>query len=419
MKSNFTAKTQRTPSANYQSAVRTWRLGRSLAAFLLAAAFILAPASEPVIAQVNTSPPTLTDWWEGRAKWVLEIEDVGLPVGESDTLYRGDGVYWSYLHASYQSAGVIDQCGEPVAFPGCMTRWESTDGGQSFSLPVAVCALPCQSCPCRDEVDHLGVDANGNLVASQQYPRVFAAEDGYYLTYEWHAQTILRTSPDGLTWSDWEYLRTPGGTWPSSYAPCSAVERIGAHPHIRGEIHDCLVGAPPGIYVEGDTLYVFVAAGSAPGHMRCYKGNRFAGAGGLRVCDHDPLFSGAAEYGPLDIIAGVEINTYFDFRYVSSADVLKVGDYYYMSYEGIRGPHELEFGRDTQFGLGFARSTTPQIDTSWEKYPGNPVLSPVVDNWGIGHADLLIVDDVTIMYTATSQTKRGRYRLEWRSETVD
>ena len=352
-------------------------------------------------------PPTLDDWWEGRAEWIVDVYDVGLPVGESDTLYLGDGVYWSYLHASDRSAGVRDQCGQPVAFPGCLTRWESTDGGQSFSLPVAVCAIPCEACPCDDQRDHIGIDQ-----AAQQYPRVFRTEDGVYLTYEWHAQTILRQSDEGLLWSDWAYLRTPGGTWPSSFAPCSEIERIGAHPNIRGEVHDCLVGAPPGLFIEGDMLYVFVAAGSAPGHMRCYKGDRKGDLSRLEVCDHDPLFGGAREYGPTDE-AGAEANAYFDFRYVSSADVLQVGDRYYMAYEGSRGPDVLERGMDTQFGLGFARTTSPTIDGPWEKFPSNPVIMDMNFNWGVGHADLLVVDGVTIMYTATSRQTRGRYILVW------
>ena len=350
--------------------------------------------------------PTLDDFWAGRAEWSLDIQDVGLPVGESDTVYMGNGVYWSYLHASDQSAGVIDQCGMPVEFPGCMTRWESDDGGRSFKLTTPVCQMGCSTCPCDDQRDH---------ITSQQYPRVVFAGDKVYLAYEWHAQTILRTSPDGLSWSDWNYLRTPGGTWPSSYAPCSEVERIGPHPNIRGEVDDCLVGAPPGLYVEGDMLYVFVAAGSAPGHMRCYKGNRYGDLGALKLCDQDPLFSGAAEYGPLDISEGPQINPYFDFRYVSSAEVIKAGDHYYMAYEGVRGPDVLERGMDTQFGLGFARSVGPQIDGPWEKYPGNPVLEPVSFNFGIGHADILVVDGQTIMYTATSQSTRGRYVLRWKS----
>jgi hypothetical protein len=349
-------------------------------------------------------PPTLQDFWEGQAVWIVEISDVGLPVGESDTLYRGNEEYWSYLHASQQSAGVIDQCGEPVQFPGCLTLWRSADGGQSFTLSSPVCLMACTQCPCDDQRDH---------ITAQQYPRVFDAGDRFYLAYEWHAQVMLRSSIDGLNWSEWEYLLTPGGTWPSSYAPCTPIEKIGAHPNIRGEAHDCLVGAPPGLYVEGDMLYVFVAAGSAPGHMRCYKGNRYGDLGELQRCDTDPLFSSAAEYGPLDITEGEAINPYFDFRYVSSADVLKVGDYYYMAYEGIRGPDVLERGMDTQFGLGFSRATT--LDAVWEKYPGNPVIQPVAFNFGIGHADLLVVDGVTYMYTATSETTRGRYVLRWRS----
>lgn len=349
-------------------------------------------------------PPTLHDFWDGRAEWVVDVADVGLPVGESDTVYRGEGVYWSYLHASDQSAGVVDQCGEPVAFPGCLTRWESSDGGQSFALTTPVCAMACAACPCDDTRDH---------ITAQQYPRAVFTDDEAYLAYEWHAQVMLRRSADGLNWSDWSYLLTPGGTWPRSYAPCSPTEQIGPHPNIRGEIHDCLVGAPPGLYVEGNTLYVFVAAGSSPGHMRCYKGDRGGDLARLGRCDHDPLFAGAAEYGPTDITGGAAANPYFDFRYVSSADVLKVGGRYYMAYEGVRGPDVLERGRDTQFGLGFARSVGEAIDGAWEKYPGNPILMPVSPNFGVGHADLLVVEGVTVMYTATSDTTRGRYVLQW------
>jgi hypothetical protein len=231
--------------------------------------------------------------------------------------------------------------------------------------------------------------------------------------YEWHAHGILRTSLDAINWTDGARISRPSGTWPLSYAPCSEIERIGAHPNIRGQAHDCLVGAPPGVFVEGDVLYVFVGAGSAPGHMRCYKGSRFEGAAGLQRCDNDPLFYGAPVYGPTEITGGPGVNAYFDFRYVSSADVVKVGERYYMTYEGVRGPDILERGQDTQFGLGFARSATNQIDGPWEKYGGNPVLMDVSPNFGVGHADLLVVDGVTMMYTATSMTTRGRYILQW------
>jgi hypothetical protein len=144
--------------------------------------------------------------------------------------------------------------------------------------------------------------------------------------------------------------------------------------------------------------------------MRCYKGNRHGDLGALQICDTDPLFSGAATYGAADRF-GTDANAYFDFRYVSSAEVLKVGDDYYMAYEGIRGPEELEFGRDNQFGLGLARATA--IDSTWELYPDNPIILDVADNWGIGHADFVVINGVTYLYTATSQTERGRYRLEW------
>jgi hypothetical protein len=347
--------------------------------------------------------PTLADWWDGRAEWVIDVYDTGLPIGESDSVALGGGAFASYLHASDQSAGVRDSCGDPAPFPGCLTRWLSTDGGQTFALPDPVCAIPCTACPCDDARDHS---------TAQQYPRVFAAGGEWFMVYEWHAQTMLRTSFDGVTWSDWTPVRAVSGTFPSSFAPCSAVERIGAHPHIRGEIHDCLIGAPPGIYVEGDLVYIFVTAGSAPSHMRCYKGERARLPASLRLCETDPLFGGARTYGGVEL-RGADANPYFDFRYVSSADVVRVGDRYYMSYEGIRGPDQLERGMDTQFGLGFARTVTDRIDGAWERYTGNPILFDVGFNVGVGHADLLIVDGVTWMITATSATTRGRYRLAW------
>ena len=355
--------------------------------------------------QAQQAPPTLEDFWNGDAEWVVDVPDVGLPVGESDTLYKGDGEYWSYLHASDQSAGVVDQCGDPVAFPGCTTLWRSTDGGKSFAMTAPVCLMQCNQCPCNDQRDQ---------ITAQQYPSVIDAGDMQYMAYEWHAQVMLRSSVDGINWSDWEYLLTPGGTWPMSYAPCTPTETIGPHPNIRGQADGCLVGAPPGLYVEGDTIYVFVAAGSAPGHMRCYKGNRYGDLGSLKRCDTDPLFSGALEYGPLDITSGPAIDAYFDFRYVSAAEVLKVGDRYYMTYEGIRGPDVLERGMDTQFGLGFARSVGNNIDGPWEKYPDNPIIKPTGFNFGMGHGDPLVVDGLTIMYGQTGENTRGRYVLRWK-----
>jgi hypothetical protein len=359
----------------------------------------------PAAAQL---PPTLTDFWDGRAAWQVDIADVGLPVGESDTLDMGNGILWSYLHASHQSAGVVDSCGDPAPFPGCLTIWQSTDGGRSFSLPNAECVIPCAACPCDDARDHS---------QAQQYPRVVRAADGmFYLAYEWHAQIMLRRSEDGVHWSDWVYLLVPGGTWPTSYAPCSDVERIGTHPNIRGQAHNCLVGAPPGLALAGDTLYIFATAGSAPSHLRCYVGDRrhlfdTGAIAAVTLCPTDPLFGGAREYGPPDITSGAQINPYFDFRYVSSAEVLAQDGYYYLTYEGIRGPDVLERGMDTQFGLGMARATA--LAGPWQLYPANPILMDVAFNWGIGHADLIVLDGQTYLYSATDQTTRGRYLLQW------
>ncbi len=343
---------------------------------------------------------TLEDFWNGHAEWLLEIHDTGLPIGESDTVYRGGNELWSYLHASYQSAGVVDQCGDPVPFPGCTTRWISLDAGRSFTLIEPVCLFPCASCPCDNRRDH---------IAQQQYPRVAFTPEEVYLVYEFGAYNYLRTSPDGLNWSDHAHIK---GTWiwTYPYGSCKPYELIRHHPNIfAGQEWDCLAGGPPGIYVEGDMLYIFVALGKAPGHMGCYKGNRFLGAAGLRECDNNPLFGAELGYGPREVM-GAEANPYFEFRTISSADVVRVGNHYYMTYEGIRGPSN-PFVVDDQFGLGLARSVTLEIDGPWEKYPGNPIIMDLPGNVGVGHADIVLIGEATYLYTATLEGTRGRYVL--------
>ncbi|MFO7742174.1 MAG: hypothetical protein R6X31_07660 [Anaerolineae bacterium] len=332
---------------------------------------------------------------------------MGLPVGESDTVHRGEGEFWSYLHASHRSAAVVDSCGDPAPFPGCVTLWKSRDGGLSFSLEAPSCLFACSSCPCDPGRDHPG---------QQQYPRAFFDTDRAYIVYEWGARTCLRTSGDGLHWS--VEARVPGtGQWDSETRPCTEAESIGDHPNIDAETEfgDCLVGAPPGIIVEGEFLYVFVGLGRNPGHVGCYIGDKLAGAGseavaaGLRKCTSNPLFGAEQGYGPLEA-RGAEANPYFEFRTISSADVVRVGDHYYMAYEGVRGPSHATVV-DDQFALGFARSVGPAVDGPWEKYPGNPVIMDVANNWGIGHADIVIIGPATYLYTATSQSTRGRYAL--------
>ncbi|MGD2147902.1 MAG: hypothetical protein PVH41_14490 [Anaerolineae bacterium] len=350
---------------------------------------------------------TLDDFWVGTAEWLLEAHDVGLPVGESDTVHRGGGEFWSYLHASHQSAGVVDACGDPAPFPGCVTLWRSTDGGVHFSLENPVCLFRCASCPCDAVRDHTG---------QQQYPRVSLDAGRAFIVYEWGAGTFLRTSVDGLVWSAEAHV--PGtGQWQSETQPCAEHESVGDHPNIfdETEFGDCLVGAPPGIYAADGMLYVFVGMGRDPGHMGCYVVQPQADSGigelvgGLRKCTSNPLFGAANGYGPLDAW-GADANPYFEFRTISSADVVRVGDHYYMAYEGVRGPSHPAVV-DDQFALGLARTTGPTIDGPWEKYPGNPVIMDVANNWGIGHADLVIVGPATYLYTATSQTTRGRYVL--------
>lgn len=342
----------------------------------------------------------LADFWNGSAQWALETPDTGLPIGESDTINMGNGVFWSYLHASSQSAGIVDSCGNLVPFPGCVTRWVSKDGGQHFSLADPKCVLTCNSCPC---------DAD-DLVDQQQYPRVARIPGGaFYMVFENGATTWLSSSYDGATWA--RPMPIPGtGMWKLADGKCTRPERVGDHPSFTTD-YDCMAGGPPGLYITKTQIVVFVGLGQNPGSMGCFR-SPLGGPYYFRRCAANPLFTGASEYGPLDAF-GAAANPYFDFRFVTSADVVRAGIYYYMSYEGIRGPSSPTAGRDNQFALGFARSLS--LDGAWKKYPGNPVLDNVIDNWGIGHADLLIANGVTYMYTGTPQMKRGRYMLVFKT----
>jgi hypothetical protein len=391
----------------------------------------------------DISGPTLADFWAGTAGFQLDIADTGLPMGESETLLApNDRDLWSYVHASYPSLGVVDQCGDPVEFPGCMVIFASEDGGASFrpqtltqdgSLNYAgtesptgelICHIPCRACPCNSQRDHID---------QQQYPRVkryplpavetgAVGADTWLMVYEYRGNVFLRRAGDGLHWSAAEEVPLTG-IWRDWLMPCPRDAAIGAHPHTPHQ-YDCLVGSPPGLYIDDadagasfDALpevYVFVGLGQNPGAMGCYRGPLHAPATHYRHCDHNPLFVGAADYGPLDD-SGPAANPYFDFRTISSAEVIKIDAEYYMLYEGVRGPDAGAAG-DTQFALGLARTTAGHIDGPWETYPGNPILVDMPGNVGLGHADLLVLDGVTYLYTSLDDEQRSRLVLVWQEQ---
>jgi hypothetical protein len=357
---------------------------------------------------LDARQPSLADLWAGRAHFVVDRPVTGLPLGESDTVQIGPQLYRSYIHASAQSHGTTDQCGDPVPFPGCLIIMQSNDGGNSFS-PLSkppVCQLPCAACPCTSQHDQID---------QQQYPRVARSSLGnlWLMVYEYRATVMLHRSSDGLQWGPAEAAPMTG-IWQDWLMPCSVSESIGAHPNLVPD-YDCLIGSPPGIYLDEQGLapefYIFVGTGQNPGAMGCLRGSPYQPASMLRKCQHNPLFSGAADYGPLDD-DGPLANPHFDFRTVSSAKIAVVDNHYYMLYEGVRGPAAGAAG-DTQFALGLARSTTTAIDAPWETYSGNPILVDLPGNVGVGHADLLLKDGITYLYTSLDNATRSRLKLVW------
>ena len=345
--------------------------------------------------------PTLADLWTGKAQFVVEVADTGLPMGESDTLLMENGELWSYLHASQQSAGTVDQCGASVSFPGCTVIYRSSDQGRSFSTAAPpICQFTCQRCPCSDTIDH---------VSQQQYPRVAIAGGVWHLVYEWRGRVMLRRSVDGLTWSAPENVRH-SGIWYLWYRDCAREERIGVHPYVPYD-YECLAGGPPGIWIEGDTVYVFFAQGQNPGSMGCAYGELGQPASTFQRCASNPLFTGAASYGPAQA-KDASANRHFDFRTISSAEVLRVGNQLYMLYEGVRGPGPGDPG-DTQFGLGLARTTAGRIDGPWETWSGNPLLVDLPGNVGLGHADVIVLDGQTVLFTSLDGVRRARLGLVW------
>ncbi len=364
------------------------------------------PTDTPASLVVPETPgtnghPTLADFWDGRARFVVDVEDTGLPMGESDTLVMSNGEWWSYLHAS-TSKGVVDRCGNPVDFPGCTVIYRSSDQGRTFfhATPL-VCQFTCHTCPCTSEVDHID---------QQQYPRLASNGVMLFLVYEYRGRVRLRRSTDGLTWSMPERVADTG-IWKLWLRTCRREERIHPHPFVPYD-YECLAGGPPGIFVEGGRLYVFVGVGQNPGAMGCYVGSVTTSGEYLTRCQHNPLFVGATAYGPLEE-RGPATNPYFDFRTISSAEVQRIGNRVYMLYEGTRGPGPGDAG-DTQFGLGLARSLTENVDGPWEKYPGNPILGDLPGNVGIGHADLVVSAGQTFLYTSLNGYTRSRLVLVWK-----
>ena len=267
--------------------------------------------------------PTLEDFWNGDAEFQVDRVDTGLPMGESDTVVLSDGRYRAYVHASDRSLGVVDSCGAPVPFPGCVVAFESVDGGHTFApvrngADLVTCMIPCRTCPCDSRRDH---------VDQQQYPRVVrvppaggGSGDRWVLVYEYRGSVFLRTSVDGLDWSP-PAQAPQSGAWRTWLMPCRQEESVGPHPHTP-DTYECLVGGPPGIAVSdegtGLEMVVFVGLGQNPGSMGCYRGEFGADASLLRKCDANPLFTGAPEYG-IETGADAQGNPFFDFRTISSA----------------------------------------------------------------------------------------------------
>ena len=388
-----------------------------------AAAVVQPPAARPlpgpaaILPQPEPHPgrhPTLEDFWAGGAHFVVEVGNTGLPMGESETLVMGNGELFSYVHASDRSAGTRDQCGNPVAFPGCTVIYRSRDGGHTFAHDnPPVCQFACRQCPCTSQADH---------IEQQQYPRMVVAGDTLMTAYEYQGRVMLRRSADGLNWSAPEHV---GDTllWHLWYADCPADTRIGDHPFVTFN-YECMAGGPPGLWVEDGLLYVFVGLGQNPGSMGCYVGPVDAPGDRFRRCTANPLFVGAAGYGS-ELRRDYAANPAFDFRTISSAEVVRIGHgdaasedvRYYMLYEGVRGPGPGDPG-DTQFGLGLARSLTNRIDGPWEKFPANPILVDLPGNIGLGHADLVVLDGRTILYTSLDGVTRSRLALVWSSPSA-
>jgi beta-xylosidase len=63
--------------------------------------------------------------------------------------------------------------------------------------------------------------------------------------------------------------------------------------------------------------------------------------------------------------------------------------------------------------LGLARSQPGVIDAPWETHAGNPILADLPGNIGLGHADLLVLEGVTYLYTSLNGERRSRLRLVW------
>jgi LysM repeat protein len=343
--------------------------------------------------------PTLADFWAGTAEFVRELAQTGLPMGESDSFRLPSGEIVSYYHASERSAGVRDSCGEPVPFPGCVVQVQSTDGGYTFSQPHT-CQFACRTCPCTSW---------GDQIDQQQYPRIATDGQAWAMVYEYRGGTMLRQSPDGIQWGKAQLLPN-SGMWNADYRPCPPIFSMNSHPLL--DEADCLMGGPPGVWVEGGMVYLLVGFGSNPGQMGCWKLAAGADISLATRCSHSPLFVGSPTYGDL-AVQGASANPYFDFRHITSAEVSKVGEHYYLLYEGTRGPEVGQSGIDP-FGLGLARSVGSEIDGRWEVFTGNPILVNHPGNIGLGHADLLVLDGITYLYTSLDGRARQRLQLVWK-----
>jgi hypothetical protein len=193
-------------------------------------------------------------------------------------------------------------------------------------------------------------------------------QDQWVMTYEYRANTILRHSADGLNGSPPRELPLTGISqdW---LMPCRPEGQIGTHPYTPSA-YECLVGSPPGIYIDErigkkifgqaspPELFIFVGLGQNPNWQSLLPSLQRRRDPGLGDQAH------------------------------------------------------------TQFLLGLARSSNEAIDGTWELYPANPILLDLSGNVGVGHADMVMAQNgnivETYLYTSLDGEKRSRLRLVWK-----
>lgn len=315
------------------------------------------PASSAAVVKIALNGPSLTDFWEGRGKWVKDADQIGRDFGfHFISIHQEDGQLYAYYINGYTAADGRSKMSIGRARGRDGIHW--TNDGRVLDVG--------RSAP--EEWD--------DRITS--FPGIWKDGGAWYLAYEGASETGLSRGDIGLATS------TDG----------QHFVKYSNNPLLRHNVSDwerANIGTPS-LFRENGIWYLF------------YHGYDF------NVCQiavaSGPTLTNLVK-SPANPILPVTPDTFaWDSGTTGRRSAIaREGPYYYMAFEGSTPP---PFAY-SKWSSGLARTTN--LLSRWTKFPRNPIIPQTPGGMGNDGPEMLRLNGTWYLYVRTPDGT-ARYRLE-------